>query len=293
MIEYNERYGGHIYTIGNCRSSFYASNALDMEECERIDLSSGKEFELYRKQTVKQILQQISECKEISDKELLLCRDLPIFAVFIHYLSQKEVSFELSHLTENKDFGKWLVKRVKASLGSDVLSDLALLIGLFPLSEAIFEAEEWNDFDDLFDKLVDDGWIELSRDESTTQPAKWNTLHDILADQIILTHWESGKFNDRWIMKFLSLAACFDSIDSALLTLQRLADYKLMESVNWTIILEKCILKDLVKWQSAADILIRFSLLNPEQRISMLKDQPDIWTKKADSVSFQNSLGCL
>ena len=292
----NDTFSLHLRYIACCRTSYYQTIGATSRHI-RVDLSPPVQdlavnwYENYQKQTVVHILKESG--LDISDRHLDICRNKPIFAVLISYLYCSGRQPDLAELLKEKDFGKWVTKRLQLSFGqTDIGRDLALLIALFPLQSDKVSLLDLKKQGVLFDKLATDCWIEEQPADELQNIDMWFIAHDVLADQILLSYFGSIPHTyERFIDELFSQAKSMGCLRSAIITLQRLQTE--LSSLHWSKILLKNISEDIIAWRDVRDILIRTSLLSPIEIISMLGEQKELWKGAELELEFHNAIGWL
>ena len=294
----NDTYGLHLRYVANCRTSYYPSIAAASIH-QRIDLSpvtqdlSIRELaEAFQRQTVLHILKH-SAGLEISERHLEICRDIPVFAVFISYLHTTNRHPELKELLDEADFNSWVLKRVEATFSSSVIPrNLATLVALFPLPGSVVHLLGGERYRELLDKLATDGWVEKLSPDVLNQAERWEAVQDVFADSIFISFIQSIPHTvDLFISDLLSLAAKINCLRSALVSLERVKDQPLIESLDWLAIFKTQIAENRPAWRSVRDLLTRIPLLTNLQVIDLLADNDEIWSDVEIELGFQYSLG--
>ena len=298
LNDLNERLSLKLRYVASCRKSFYPTlSAISFHK--QIDLSpiiqdSTKSlFEDYQRHIVYHILKNSG--MEIADRYLNICNNKPILAVFVSYLHSMGRQPELIELLKEQNFGTWVSKRVQLSFGSTVITrELALIMALFPMQNKIPSHLDQGNQRALFDTLATDGWIEKIPVDVLNDVEMWVSAHDVMVDQILLSYIIEiiPATVDHFVNELLTLANKIDSLRSAILTLQRLIDHPALESLNWFKILDSNIKENIIEWRDVREMLIRTSLLSPQERISLLENQ-ELWEGAENDIQFQNSLGWL
>jgi hypothetical protein len=296
LNDLNDIYSLNLRYIANCRTSFYQTvNATSRHK--RVDLapivkdSDLNWFKEYRLQIVRHILEQSG--LEVTEDHMAVCHDIPTLAVFISYLHNIGRQTELSELLKEMDFGTWIAKRVQLSFGEkDSHRDLALLITQFPMPlDMVFHHDQQNQ-GVLFDALATDGWIENLPADELHDVGMWVTIHDVLADQILLSYFRTIPYTiERFLDELFIQASKMDCLRSTLLTLQRLIDQPELSSLNWLNILGMKIAGDMAAWREVRDMLIRTSLLTTLEIIELLSKYEEFWEGVEKETDFQNALG--
>ncbi len=296
LTERNNTYNLRLHFIANCRSSYYhiLEGAVDHV---RVDLSPavGAEAEWYeghRRATVRHILEQGGI--EPDERHIEVCRDVPVLAVFMAFLKAAQRGPWLEELLAEKDFGQWVSRRIRRTLGGgDIDRDLAHLIALFPMTHPVFR-DLYSNHGPLLQRLAADGWVEQVDTELSDENRHWLTVHDVLADRIVLSYLESIPHTIELFVDELFDRACqHRALRSALTTLQRLVDQPSVASLPWLKILGQRLATDSESWRDTRDILIRTTLLDEPGRLELLNIAPEFWQGAEQEVEFQNAIGWL
>ena len=294
----NDTYFLHIRYIASCRRSYY-KNVAGTARLRAIDLSphltgpATSWGEIYREATTRHILEHCGI--DQAETYWSLCRDNPILAVFVSYLYSLGREGDLGELLHEDGFGVWVSKRIQLSFpNTNIGRELAILMAFLPMpteSRHLFEDETYRL---LFDTLANDGWIEKYVEPELPQSEGWISLHDVLADQIVLSHAKSVQVTlELFVRELLKKARASDCLRSAIVSLQRLADHSEFQSLRWLRILQDEISQDRGAWYEVRDVLISPSLLTPPESIELLSGYSDIWVGAEKEWSFQNRLGWL
>jgi hypothetical protein len=298
LNDLNDTYYLRLRYVANCRTSYYQTIAGTSRQ-RQVDLSpigksQGEEwFALYQQSTVRHILEQSGIT--VRRNHLEVCRNLPVLAVFMSYLQRSGRELDLEELLSEADFAKWVAKRMELSFHTaEVSRELALLMALLPSPDNVFDHPDLKKQKTLLGILSTDRWIEKISSHDSGEGERWEAAHDVLADQLVLSHLNEFRYIvDHFIRDLLQLARDVGRIRPTLIALQRLVDQPVVASTNWFRILDTEIAKDLNAWRDVRDILIRTSLLKPAERIHLLSKYESIWEDEEKDTGFQNSLGWL
>lgn len=292
LNDYNTTYEANVNYIACCRTSYYPS-VRDTSNHLQVDLTphdaAESWLENYRHYTVRHILEQSGI--GVTETHLTTCADLPILAVFMAYLHGQGRTVELQNLLEEQDFGRWITKRVQQSFPNEnVMTDLASLVTFFPMTK-----EQARGLDstrrDILLKLSSDKWIEQKQQEESPEEV-WVTVHDVLADQILLAYLSSIRDGvELFVAPLLKEAMPAGHLQSVLLTLQRLADQPHLQDIQWFDLFNDHMGQNPEPWREVQNILIRTPLLTTSEAIQLLHNHSEVWSGAETSIDFQNALG--
>lgn len=299
LVALNETYDLRIKYVANCRTSFYRSIA-HLPNHRPVNLSPSSQGsenawnENYQSGVIRHILKNCG--LEITDELLYVCRDRPVFAVFISYLRRNNRNDELDELLGERDFGSWVSKRLHFSFGENATSrSLALLMVLFPIPDSAFYHSELRSLAPILKRLAADGWLGQNSEDNRNESRIWFVAHDVLADQIVVSYLESipGTVSI-FIQDSLTLAAKVGGFKSALVTLQRISDQNPLQNIDWFSIFRRHISEE-PAWspQHECAALVRTSLLTPLERIRLLHGNEEFWDGAETDLDFQNAIGWL
>ena len=283
----NATYELQLRYIACCRASYFSAiqyGGAATSQFYHVNLASDSALEewlhTYHVATILHILQ--SSGVQTSDRALAMCGQTPVFAVFLAWLHDNNRIEELTELLTEVDFGHWISKRVQKSFPSAhfpgfINQTLAQLVCLFPLSNDVaLSLRKETTVDQLFSRLQQDRWIERSNSDSGDLDL-WETAHDVLADQIVLSHGvQQGQATDHFVLRVLELAAEHDVVESALVTFQRVAGYPPFNTQNWEALLRRAIRPTAPAWRKARNRVIQSSLLSSAECVRLL-DLTDLW----------------
>ena len=296
LNDLNDTFHFNVRYLANCRTSFYQAVAATSRH-RQVDISphgplrAEEWFEGYRSETVRHILGQSG--LEVSEKHLAVCRDTPVLAVLLTYLHATGRGDELEALLEEEDFARWVAKRVQLSFpGASIDRKLATLMALFPVPDAVATQGALQGYRALLDPLAADGWIEKLALSAASEGLVWTTAHDVLADQVVLSYLRTiphtvEHFADE-LLTFATRAGC---LRPALLSLQRLADQPAVKTADWSPLVARQMDSNPGAWREVRDLVIRFPLLSPAERIALLVSRDEIWGDAEEEVGFQNAIG--
>ncbi|MCH8310612.1 MAG: ATP-binding protein, partial [Chloroflexi bacterium] len=187
LSDYNGTYSFQLRYVASARSSYYPM-VSGISQHKHVDLApptheaTGDWFTSYRKSSVRRILEHSG--LTVTAEHIDVCKDTPVFAVFLTYLHQTGRYAELEQLLKDRDFGRWVTRRVQLSFGKTAIErSLAMLIAAFPMTNDVVITRLNNDiYRPILDILANDGWVEkVTRDGVEW----WVTAHDVLADKIL------------------------------------------------------------------------------------------------------------
>ena len=293
LTDLKNTYALRLHFVANCRSSYY--HVLEgAVEHRRIDLSPPRAAEAhdwtvrYRQAVVRFILQQ--GVPDFDEQHLELCRDVPVFAVFMCYLVANHRQPWLEELLAEKDFGQWVASRVKRTLRDEGIDrDLALLMCMFPMPRsAVIRLDAA--FGKVIECLSTDGWIGPLPDAEAT----WTTAHDVLADRVVLSYLERvGGTAELFVERLFDVAQEQELLRSCFTTLQRIAEQPAVRGLAWLRIIEARSVSNAEQWRGIRDLLIRTSLLSESDKLDLLESCPDLWLGAETEPEFQNAVGWL
>ena len=288
-----------IRYVATCRTGYYHQAIAVTSRHLPVDLSPPPGdaaldwFSSYRTETVKRILAKAEV--PTTAQHFTLCRDLPILAVFLAYLHRAGRSEHLEELVSERDFGRWVSKRVRLSFpANDPSRELAMLVPLFPMQESRAGNLIAGRFGPVFDRLAADGWIEKVAPSPLNASGEWVAAHDVLADQILLSFLLGIPCTaEAFIGQLLSLAADSNCLGSALASLQRVADTPPLNKLPWSKLVTQSIATHIAQWREIRDLLIRTTLMGPQDTITLLCEHKELWVEAERDPGFQNALGWL
>jgi hypothetical protein len=151
-----------------------------------------------------------------------------------------------------------------------------------------FSEETADSFDEFNTKLLgilaNDGWIEKFQNN------EWRSVHDVFADQIILSYTQDNRhFVEKFIRDIFSFAYSTNCLESAFITIQRLAPYL---EVDFNKLLNAEIDKELLKWKKIRNYLLETSLLEEPQKLDLLSNET-LWEDAETDFVFQTNLGTI
>lgn len=299
LLTLNDTYDLHLRYVANCRASYYRSLTI-LPRHKQLNLSPPLQedealwIQGFQREVVRHILQ--SNHIDITPEHLLICSNRPVFAVFMSYLHQSGRGEELDELLGEKDFSKWVARRLQLTFGETATSRrLAQLMTLFPLPSESLHNPELHDSIPILERLAADGWMERPSDKYKGEHKAWLVAHDVLADQIVLSYLENiPETAQLFVQHVLALSTRVGSFRSALVTMQRIADQIALGHVDWLEILVRHISHEQsLSLQRDRTVLVRTSLLQPVERIRLLGAAQEFWKGAEREADFQNAIGWL
>ncbi len=282
-----------IRYVANCRTSYYR-NVQAIGGHTRVDVSPtaghpSTWLEGYRRAIVEKVLS--TSGIDFTPAHLKVCRDVPVFAVFMAFLQNQKRTDDLHELVADGEFGPWIARRVQQSFGRPIGSALAMLVAAFPMEEMRRSALSGS-MRDLFERLASDGWIEKLIDGPDA--GLWVTAHDALADRVILNHIENlGAAADLFVEELFDFAETNDGIASVLIALQRLGDSVVLQAFNWVKLLAERVRRRAPRWLASRKLIMQSNLLPAAERIELLERTADCWEDLLGDTAFQNALGWI
>jgi hypothetical protein len=295
LLSLNQTYCFRLRFLASCRPSHYQA-VQKVERHERVNLSppEGQSeqvwFHNYQNAIVQRMLEQSG--LPVSEACVALCHATPVLAVFLAYLQKHGRKTDLAELLQERDFGQWLTGRL-AHHSPEAMQELAKLTALFPLPNSVASSFENATHKRLFGWLAQDGWIErLDLDED--EPPQWQTIHDVFADRILLSHVsELGVAGDLFFHDLLRVAAEHQSLQSAIFSIQRVCDQPPLNTINWPEIFAARIHDNTAAWRTARFTLLRSDILKPYERVWLLDRCKDLWAGAENELEFQNAIGWI
>jgi hypothetical protein len=292
LLAIHETYGLQIGYVANCRSSFYPRIAhLPQHEEVALAPEQGDEwFSDFRRYVVKHILE--TGGVGVNSRTLEVCRDVPVIAVFLVYLSTTGRADDLKQLLTERNFGTWVRRRLKISFPSAESDGLPALIAQFPMQEEV--ASRLAPVE-VLSTLEKDGWIEAESLAGVGEANRqWSVIHDVLADQLLLS-WlaELGSFAGAEVERLVSSALSSGTLASLLSSLQRIRDHPEAEHVPLSAILREKFAQDPDGWISQVPSVLGSSLLTTADTIAVLESNEALWRKQLSRRAVRHQIGRL
>ena len=290
----NDTFTFRVRYAVSCRTGHYSSKLQSLPHHEHVSLSGDDESQRewlrgHQRETVNRILTAVglNDSAEASE----VCRDVPVLAVFLAHLHTTGRRSDLNELLKERDFGPWVARSLRQSEAPQGDGTLATLIALFPMTHASADMVVANPTGRLFGRLAQDGWIEKDDDPEGTY---WSTIHDVIADRILLTHLQGiTETADLFVRQLLRVATTVRATESALFSLQRLRDQQPLADFRWHTLIHEEIGRHPDSWRAARIELLRSDLLSVTERILLLRNHRDWWLGAEVEPTFQNALGWL
>ena len=280
-----------IRYIANCRTSYYR-NVQTIGGHERVDITPAGGapaawLDDYRRTVVERIL--LESGIAVTAEHRKVCRDIPVFAVFMTYLQRQKRTDDLHELVADGEFGTWIARRVQRNFDRAIAGELTTLLAMFPMDEPRRAALP-PPTRELFERLVSDGWVEQLA--GGPEAGQWVTAHDALADRVILNHLESlGPAAALFIRELLSFSETHDGIASALVSLQRLSDAPELQAIDWVGLFAERLNVGADGWRAVRPLILQNNLLTPAGRIELLEATRPCWEDLVGDRDFQSVMG--
>lgn len=295
LVNLNVTYGLTLKVIANCRTTYYRK-VEDVPNHVRIAIGSDASTEAwhtaYRKATVEYILESSGVSADSS--ALAVCGDVPVLAVFLVYLHRTGREGQLTELIQMREFGTWIRRRTKRSFPDMAEEDLALLVTLLPLPEAVADQLSTGRYGRLLVHLERDGWIERVSPTGKVGEGVWAAIHDVFADRVICTYLaELGSFVKSFVTKVFDTADSMGVLRTAMVSLQRLAQQPELESADWLELLSEELTLRPDRWKPLAALLVRTSLLSELETVQLLERHDELFVPAIQELSFRRSVNSL
>ena len=296
LLTLNQTYCFRLRYLASCRTSHYQA-VQKVDRHERVNLSPPEgQFERawfrdYQSATVRRVLEQSG--LSLSEESITLCHDTPVLAVFLAYLQKHGRKTDLAELLKERDFGPWLARRLEHH-SPEAAQELAKIAALFPLPHAVACSFKNASHQRLFQWLEQDGWIEKMELEEAESTQLWQTIHDVFADKMLLAHVSDlGAGGEIFFNDLFRMAAEYESLPSAIFSIQRVRDQPPLNVINWPGIFATRIRDDTAAWLSARFTLLRSDILKPHERVWLLDRCKDLWDGAENEPEFQNAIGWI
>jgi hypothetical protein len=292
----NDSLGLTVRYVASCRKSYLPAVEGPGRQ-EVVDLNplvaGGDWLEVYRRGAVEHILRHAGI--EVTPRHREVARDLPVLAAFLAYLHRSGRTAELGELLDTLDFGAWVLKRVRLSFQQQQVSrDLARLLAVMPLPVTTVRDHPSADWREIFERLAEDGWIERMDPDERVSFERWETIHDVVADRVIVHHLHGSLPRaEGFVADLLGWATELGCLRSALTTLQRLADDPVLSRLPWPDLLQRQMREAPAAWKTVRDLVVGTPLLQIPEMLGLLQGVPEVWEGAEQDPDFQNRLGWI
>lgn len=304
LSDLNEAYGLRLRYVANCRTS-YATTFQALHEYDQVDLTpppgdAAREWlRSYRAATVQRIL---SKTGLDAEAYRAACRDVPVLAVFFRWLAEQKPEAEFEALLNHPDIGSWVLASVRRSFpaaagtappASLADRDLALLMAMLPIPGGAFDRLPPARFGPLRDRLATDVWIERTA-EGPGAPEHWATIHDVLADQVLLAFVRTIPYTvHEFVREVLRTAAGAGAVEPAFVALQRVAHAPEFRDVPWARTFRAEMEHAPAAWRAVRSLVLRSGLVSQAERVGLLGATPEVWAEAAADPLYQLAVGLL
>jgi hypothetical protein len=293
LLSLHETYGLHIRYVANCRSSFYTRVAhLPLHEEIPLAPEHGKDwFRDFRRSVVRHILETgglAAKPQALED----VCREVPVLAVFLVYLSINGRAEDLNRLLGEKDFGRWVRRRLATSFQGTESQEVATMVAQFPMRE---ETAHRLAPAKVLSTLEQDGWIEhLPADPDQPADREWSVVHDVVADQLLVS-WlaEYASFASKEVEALLSSALEHGTLASVVASLQRIKDHPDVEDVPFSSLARAGFDLNPEGWISQVPHLLSSSLLAPPDAVALLESNKELWESQLSRWAVRQQIGWI
>jgi len=217
--------------IANCRKTYTSSsNFPDSSSFLHVHLDKESPVQKdYENFVIEQILKD--KDKKIKDNSAFY-RTKPSFAVFFKFLIESG-KVKSNDLRQFGDFKDWIKKRMQLTLRLGDYNELPELVinlmATLPAEGAALD-ELQNDYSDIIDKLMNDGWIEEIEKEETYE---LSVIHDSIIDELLILHLEKTSNIRVKIEKILKFASNYDLSVNWLRAFERISDQEFLKGKSF------------------------------------------------------------
>ena len=296
-IEKVNQEGHNFRFVATCRASARpsVSAALEGVAHEVVDLvaKKGDDYGHW-------VVQKILAYGAIPNADLVtdLCRGMPVLAAFAVFLFQKYRPWfdsQFSDIHRGDEFFAWAGRRLQLAAKTANLEDVAtrrLLAGLaarFPMRDDEYYGLRMrsHEMQRLLDFLETDRWIE--RIDGHVSAA-----HDIFSDAIIARYvFETPATDTARGGDVLCEAADVGALSRALTAFDRLAAHPRFRSLNGLSIVRRLWTHNQREVNYSVSNLLGGRLLGTDQKVTLLRELPDIAALAQDDVSCDAPLSSL
>jgi hypothetical protein len=300
----------NLRIVANCRASYYKSE-IAYEQVEVLDLSdissADAEF-LYRKEVFFHIMGRagLGRPEEFGAG----CGYNPVLAAFVLYLvegsaDKSELVPELRGLVEDvtyrRDLSAWLIRRLlrsaNAMIGAMTVGALvrtvAPVMAVLPLrQQEMLLLRQRADMGQILNVLTHDRLVEDRTDAGIPgRPdlvrRRWVATHDVVADYFLTRFFESAADVETSIEATFALAVEVRSVRNVLVSLQRVAEIEALATFGWRGFFARQMRGSSgPAWSAARGEVLRSLLMDPSEKIALLKEEEATWCDIRDDPLF-------
>ena len=292
----NADFDCRIRFVGSCRPTHRRTIDPFLSTADSLDLSPVDDSARARLESSfrTDVTRRILEHAELAADPILAqtCRDIPVLAVFMSWLQATGRDTDLKQLTEERDFARWVVRRIRSSFPNARQAEdaLAILAAALPIPKSATVELEAEGAIDLLDGLIHDGWVDVqSLDE---EGDAFCAVHDVLADQLIaqgLDGRSAGAVN--LVRRSIALARRCRRPASALQALARVRERLFDVDVGALVLDDFRAAPE--AWRSHVPLLLDPANLATEHAVTFLGEVPADWVDVANDRSFHTTLARL
>ena len=257
LIEEFNAQNAHIRLLVTCRESFFSQSNSDMLSELGEQGLDGIPFDTI----VSHILQPVPNAVKLQ----AICGNIPIFAVFVRYLYDRNQTDSLHDLLFDGDFKHWWSKRLptcaKNNPGGNATA-ASRLFAAYPCNDLVLDAlsQCCPAVGELHHALSQDGWVYQDETDET-----WNLAHDLLADKTLLDELLKPTTRYRALRQLLADASACGFQESAIRALQRIAAD--LPETPWL----KLFLERPAEWKTYIPTLISSHLFSLAEKLQLLE----------------------
>ncbi len=292
--------------IANCRKHYFTQTLRGTFENARIieitpsTLNRDEHDWLleYRRQTVKHILKHFSINPE--GEAFDVCRDRPVLAALLGYLIEQDpvmtakadIADLLSGLTQDRQFGEWLQRRMRVNLRDAYdPKQVAQIMMCLPASRESYDCLRQNEAKQTVEVLSDDQWILCDHEAEKIGELPWRSVHDVIPDELLLAQCRATGDIETLLRDLVKGAVDAGCLRSALIALQRISGEKGLEDFEWYSLLMRISLSCVQDWKDVRIHLFQSALFSATDRLCWLRDVHDLWIGAETEGLFQLHLG--
>ncbi|MCJ8270964.1 MAG: hypothetical protein MJK04_16370 [Psychrosphaera sp.] len=298
ITDYHENHEYHFCYVTNCRTNYYEHlESLEGNQTIRlatrlhtinvVDKPNPEEAD-QGERVVRHILNRCEDPDPPSFETL--CLGLPVLAVFVAYLNEKNQTTSLEALKQAQSFHQWITKRLQTSFGKEYKNlkrDLTKLLCQYPLGPAqqTVLRQQQPDLWKLHDQLESDGWV--YEDDNDT----FYIAHDVLADQVIVNNEQDRTPSQRSdiVRQSFDLGASLNNINAVLTAWQRVEES--FDGLPWPKLFIEAIETNPTLWQNMQNRLVATPLLSLNALMKFKHQAIDYWQQGLNNEAFHASLG--